>query len=390
MKPVSSRRNFLAAGLTLPAAASAARTSMPAPEPKPPAPAAPAAPELRYRTIGRTGMKVTSMGFGCMITSDGSVIERAADLGINYFDTARGYQGGNNERMVGAALKGKRNRVYISSKSHASGKQEALADLDKSLSELGTDHLDVWYLHAKSHPRQVTDELIDAQQTAKKAGKIRFAGVSTHGGQPDLMPWLAANAAMDVILTSYNFTMDPGMYKLIEDAKKGGKGIVAMKVMAGGFRRTKPGDKVYNTLKKEGAMVAALKWVLQNPNVDTTIPSMTDMDQLDDNLKAMAGAFTESEKQILAAHLDYIRPLYCRMCGQCDGLCPKGVPVPDVLRFLTYAEGYGQFGLGRERYLELPREVAAVRCGECSSCPIQCPNGVRVTERLIRAQELFA
>ncbi len=60
-----------------------------------------------------------------------------------------------------------------------------------------------------------------------------------------------------------------------------------MKVMAGGFRRAKEGDKLFETLKKPGAMLAALKWVLSNPNVDTTIPSMTDMDQLDENLKAM-------------------------------------------------------------------------------------------------------
>ena len=87
---MSSRRNFLAAGLALPAAASAARTPLPAPEPQ--RPAAPRGPGLRYRTLGKTGLKVTSVGFGCMITSDGSVVERAADLGINYFDTARGYR----------------------------------------------------------------------------------------------------------------------------------------------------------------------------------------------------------------------------------------------------------------------------------------------------------
>ena len=78
------------------------------------------------------------------------------------------------------------------------------------------------------------------------------------------------------------------------------------------------------------------------------------------------------------------------MCGSCEGVCPKGLPVSDMLRFLTYAEGYGQFSLGRESFLELPREIAAVRCGDCAECAVECPNGVRVSERLIRAQELFA
>jgi hypothetical protein len=78
------------------------------------------------------------------------------------------------------------------------------------------------------------------------------------------------------------------------------------------------------------------------------------------------------------------------MCGQCDGACAKGLPVADILRCLTYADGYGQFSLGRERFLELPAEVAQVRCDSCSTCTVDCPHGVRVSERLARAQELFA
>ena len=105
MKSSSSRRNFLAAGLALPAAASASRSAEQSSQPQPPARRLPAEPAFQYKTLGKTGLKVTTLGFGCMITSDGSVIERAADLGITYFDTARNYGGGNNERMVGAALK---------------------------------------------------------------------------------------------------------------------------------------------------------------------------------------------------------------------------------------------------------------------------------------------
>jgi aryl-alcohol dehydrogenase-like predicted oxidoreductase len=384
--PDSSRRNFLLAGLAAPAAASAARQSQPAPAPKTPV----ASTGLRHRVLGKTGLKVTSVGFGCMITSDASVIERAADIGITYFDTARGYQGGNNERMVGAALKGKRKSLVLSSKSHSGSKESALADLDTSLRELGTDYLDVWYLHAKSSPGEITDELIDAQQTAKKAGKIRFAGVSTHSGQAELIPALAKNPHIDVILTAYNFSMGQTLDPVIKAARQAGKGVVAMKVMAGGFRRVKPGDKLHETLKKDGAMLAALKWVLKNPDVDTTVPSMTDMDQLEENLQAMSGGFTKSDEALLARQLEYIAPLYCRMCGECDGSCAKGLPVADMLRCLTYADGYGQFSLARERFLELPAATAQVRCNLCPVCTVNCPHGVRVSERLARAQELFA
>jgi aryl-alcohol dehydrogenase-like predicted oxidoreductase len=383
-----SRRNFLATGLALPAAASVSRPSGQSSQAtfNPPA----SSPGFRYKILGKTGLKVTTVGFGCMITSDGSVVQRAADLGITYFDTARGYQSGNNERMVGAALKQKRKDITLSTKTGARTKDEALQHIDTSLRELGTDHVDIWYLHGKTSPGQVTDDLIEAQQAAKKAGKIRFAGVSTHGGQKDLLPFLAKNPNIDVILTTYNFTMEPFMDGVIEEAAKAGKGIVAMKVMAGGIRRLRPDDPNYKRLHSDGGMLAALKWVLRNPNVGTTVPSMTDMDQLDENLKATANPFSAADEKILSAHLEHIAPLYCRMCGECDGACRQGLPVADVLRFLTYADGYGQFALGRESFLRLPREQAAVKCGNCPGCTVECPYGVKVSERLIRAQELFA
>jgi len=397
MNRVASRRNFLAAGLALPAAASASRSTDQSPQP-PQAPPLrkeaplqpPSAPAFQYRTLGKTGLRVTTLGFGCMITSDGSVVERAADLGITYFDTARSYMGGNNERMVGAALKRKRKDLVLSTKTEGNNQDEALAQLDKSLTELGTDFVDIWYLHGKTTPAMVTDDLLEAQQIAKKAGKIRFAGVSTHGGQKDLLPWLAQNPHVDVILTTYNFTMEPFMNGVIEEAAKAGKGIVAMKVMAGGTRRGRPGDANFEKLRRDGALTAALKWVIRNSNVHTTIPSMTDADQLMDNLKAMSQPFGAADERILALHLDRIRPLYCRMCGECAGQCRQGLPVADVLRFLTYAEGYGQFGLGRERYLAMDAAHVSARCGNCSGCTIECPYGVRVAEEMTRAQELFA
>ncbi len=389
MSSSSSRRRFLAAGLALPAASSASRYEEQAAPRTPPKPA-PAGPVFTYRTLGKTGLKVTSVGFGCMITSDGSVVERAADLGITYFDTARGYQGGNNERMVGAALKRKRKDIVLSTKTHAGSGADALRDLDTSLKELGTDFVDIWYLHAKGAPSEVKDDLIEAQQTAKKAGKIRFAGVSTHGGQRELLPWLARNQNVDVVLTAYNFTMEPFMNAVIEEAEKAGKGIVAMKVMAGGTRRVQRTDPNYARLTREGAMLSALKWVVNNPRVHTTVPSMTDIEQLDENLKAMSSSFSDADRKILAAQMQRIGPLYCRMCGACDGQCRQGLPVADVLRFLTYADGYGQFGLGRERFRELDGSQASVKCSECPGCSVQCPYGVNVTGRLIRAQELFA
>jgi predicted aldo/keto reductase-like oxidoreductase len=410
MRPDLSRRDFLAAGLMLPAAGLPATDNLPLPPED--SQARPESVKLTYRALGRTGLKVTSLAFGCMTTPEPSVIRRAADLGINHFDTARGYQNGNNERMVGAALKDVRQKVILSSKSPAKTKAELLADLDTSLRELGTDYLDIWYLHMKNEPEQVSEDLLEAQRMAKQSGKIRFAGVSTHFNMDKMLAYLAKLGQTDVVLTTYNFAMrsvavamnanpdapKTDMTEAIRSARKAGLGIVAMKVMAGGVSRVQRGDRLYGAnsqalskrLRQTGVSVAAIKWALKNESVDTALVCMTDHDQLDENLRAMAEPYTEKDEHLLTARLARIGPSYCRMCGSCGGVCDKGIPVPDVLRFLTYAEDYGQFALARERFLEMPRAAKDVRCRDCTSCSFRCVYGVAVRDRLTRAQELLA
>jgi aryl-alcohol dehydrogenase-like predicted oxidoreductase len=381
-----SRRQFLVAGLALPVAAEAALESPPASRPAA-APETTVPPVIRKRTLGRTGLEVTEMGFGCMITSDASVITRAADLGVNYFDTARVYQSGNNERLVGAALKGHRKDIVLSTKAKGGTGEEVLAELDESLKQLGTDHVDIWYLHARSSAAEITDDLRAAQEKAREQGKIRFAGVSTHKGHAEVIP-AAIEKKLDVVLMSYNFTMGDQMEPLLAALHDAGLGVVAMKTQAGG--RSDEAKARYEKLTGNGGMLAALKWALRTPNVNTTVPSITDIAMLEENVKAMEAPFTPADQALLTARFEAIRPDYCSMCGECEGTCPKGLPVADVLRYLTYAEGYGQFALGRDNFLAMPGELQEVRCDDCTSCPVRCSKGVQVTRRLRRAQELLA
>ena len=195
-----------------------------------------------------------------------------------------------------------------------------------------------------------------------------------------------------MLLASYNFTMGNTIDDLLEQTRKAGIGVVGMKVFAGGFKpipAVANDPKVIAQLHREGAMLAALKWVMRNKHVDTTIPSITDLDQLDEDMRAMSVPFNAADEKALTAQLEYLRPRYCRMCNSCDGLCPQGLPVADVLRYLSYAEGYGEFPLAREQYLTLSEELRGVRCGDCAGCSIQCRNGVQVRDRMMRAQEMF-
>ena len=143
-------------------------------------------------------------------------------------------------------------------------------------------------------------------------------------------------------------------------------------------------------LSQAGVPVAAIKWALKNESVDTAMVCMTSQQQLDENLLVMAGPYTEKDERLLTTQLASIGTTYCRMCGSCGGTCAKGVPVPDVLRVLTYAEGYGQYALARGRFLEMARPARDVRCRDCVSCSFKCAYGVAVRDTVTRAQEILA
>jgi predicted aldo/keto reductase-like oxidoreductase len=184
----------------------------------------------------------------------------------------------------------------------------------------------------------------------------------------------------------------------IRAARQAGLGIVAMKVMAGGTSRVQRGDRVYGAdpqelrqrLSTPGVPAAAIRWALRNESVDTAIVCMTSHEELDEDVEAMAAPFGPEDERLLTAQLALIGPTYCRMCGACGGACEKGVRVPDVLRILTYADGYRQFPLARERFLELPPPARPAACAGCTTCSFRCAHGVAVRDGLTRAQDLLA
>jgi predicted aldo/keto reductase-like oxidoreductase len=248
--------------------------------------------------------------------------------------------------------------------------------------------VDVWLLHGKDTADLITDDLVEAQRKAKQAGKVRFIGMSTHA-LPTVVDRVI-EAKLEIVQAQYNFTSAPEWGPALEKLQKAGIGVVAMKVMAKarGGRRGEPAPP--QPVRPANFAPTALKWAIRNPIIATTVPSMTDIDQLEQNFAVMAQPFTAADQKILTARLEEISPYFCRMCGTCAGQCPKGLPVADMVRFVMYADGYGQYPLGRENFLRMSAEQQAVRCGECSNCVVKCPHGVTVSERMMRAQELFA
>jgi uncharacterized protein len=374
----SSRRKFLQAGLILPAAGFVASHI--------PAESSPAPAGVVYRTLGKTGLKVSGVGCGIGVEPDPAVLNRAVDLGVNYFDTGRMYSKGKSEEIMGAALKGKRNKIVMATKTDESTKAGIFKDMDDSLKALQTDHLDIWHLHSRDTPDTITDEAVEACETLKKQGKTRFIGVSAHDINA-VVDKIVKIGKFDVVQTTYSYPIGSHMRNAsIRKLHDAGIGVVAMKVIIAVAGFIPPKEL---RLKNEGPL-AAVKWALMNPAISTTVPYAKNIEELEMNFRAMTEPYTLQDEKMLYVRNEEIRPLYCRMCYECKGQCPKGVPVTDELRILAYNDFGGNFRQARQNFMSLPEEVRSVQCNDCASCAIQCPNGVEVRNRLIRAQSLLA
>jgi predicted aldo/keto reductase-like oxidoreductase len=375
-----SRRQFLQAGLALPAVglvSSSLESAFQTP------------PQVVYRTLGKTALKPSGVGFGIGFVPVTDVVARAIDMGINYFDTSRDY--GDSEKIFSGVIKGKRNKIIIATKSPSRKKDDILKDLDTSLQALGTDYIDIWHLHARDTPASIPDDALEAMVQCKKSGKARYLGFSCHDTN-NMVDFLIKSKVFDVMQTTFSFPIGTGFKAAaVEKLHNAGIGVIAMKVVVGltGLHLKALDNPPATSASKEGPLLG-IKWVLQHPAIGTTVPNMRTIPELEMNFRAMSEPYTPADEKNLYVLNESIRPYYCRMCYQCKGQCPKGMPVTDVLRFLAYNDFAGNYHQALANFRGLGKEIRDVRCSDCSTCTIKCPNGVHVQDRLIRAQELLA
>jgi len=187
------------------------------------------------RTLGRTGLRVSELGLGTIKIENPAVARRALDVGVNFVDTAACYQGGNSEEKLGRALKGVREKVIVATKWHTRGSTPAaklLESLDGSLKRLETDYIDLIQIHGATRAEQVeSDELWDAFLQAKRAGKVRFHGLSTHANQVDVVRSAIATKRYDAVLVSYNAMIAERIGPVLAEAAKADIGVIAMKAL---------------------------------------------------------------------------------------------------------------------------------------------------------------
>jgi len=392
------RREFLKKGLAgvcgaavIPGILNAGSAPAGSPSPASPSAAKGAVPSLPSRPLGKTGLSTPLISMGTAEAPTVEFIRQGYDAGIKLFFSATYYGHGNNERLVGQALKDlPRDSFVVGTVATAEGTNARGGTLPKdlkaesyvktaedSLKRFGLDFVDMLFLpFAEKREFIIFDPVLEAMATLKKQGKIRFAGIATHGGCDVALKAAADAKAYDVVMTSYNFKVQnkEAMAEALAYAAKAGVGILAFKTTAGGGR-DKSGAQPFDSN-------AALKWVLQNPNVSSIISGMSTVEEMRKNLE-MIKDLKLSEPELQHLELAARRPeqgLYCQQCRQCAAQCPADLDIPTLMRSYMYAYGYRNAAQAR-RTLDTV-EMNGDPCGTCATCRVSCASGFDVKGRI--------
>jgi hypothetical protein len=367
------------------------------------------APRVRRRvTLGRTGIEVPDVGFGSSrLSGDEAVVRHALARGITYFDTAESYTGGRSEETIGRALAGRREEVVLATKTHChpdTTAGELLRALEASLRRLRTDRVDLYLNHAVNDPARLRNPAWpEFVERARREGKLRFAGLSGHGGRlVECLDLALDEGLVDVVLVAHNFGQDPDFHerftrrldlvavqpdlpRVLRKARERGIGVVAMKTLRGArLNDMRPYEAGGATFAQ-----AALRWVLASGLADALVVTMESPAAVDEYLGASGQTrLARGDARLLARYEALHGASQCRYgCRSCEGSCPAGVPIADALRARMYAEDYGDLALARESL-----GTAAGPCLSCTArpCLSACPNGLPIAELTTRAATLLA
>jgi predicted aldo/keto reductase-like oxidoreductase len=352
------------------------------------------------RTLGRTGLRlpIVSMGTAYAV----NLVHSALAGGIRYIHTSSSYAERNHERLLGRVFRGRaRDSFVVATSPDLPYRDDPTGigsldigtttdvrlfeeSLDGSLQRLGLDGVDIYYLPSIGRRETAKHEpYLKAFEALKKAGKARFVGVTTHGHEPEVIRAAVEAGVWDVVLTSYNFRQShrEEVRAAIQHAADAGLGIVAMKTQAGVYWDASRTRKIN--------MKAALKWVLRNESVHTTIPAISNFDELREDLSVMEDpTLTPDERKDLGLGSELgLSGLYCQQCGECRPQCPAGLDIPTLMRGYMYAAGHQQPSKARFTLSGWTR--ADLTCRTCEHCDVRCALGFDVRSRALQMADLL-
>lgn len=333
---------------------------------------------MEYVTLGKTGLKISRMGFGGIpiqrIDAQGTkkLMTVMAEKGINYIDSARGYT--VSESFIGEGLEEIRDKFVLATKSMSRTKEAMAKDIDISLENFRTDYIDLYQVHNPSVEQleQVigADGALEALLEAKEAGKIGHIGLTAHSlevfEKALEMDWV------ETIMFPYNIVERQGE-ALIRRCREKNIGFIDMKPLAGGAI-------------EDGRL--ALRFICANPDVTVVIPGMYDVSEIEKNIEAVEDTtpLTGEELEGMEAVRKQLGTNFCRRCNYCQP-CTVGINISGCFLFQGYLDRYGLEDWARDRYATIP--VKAGACVECGECETRCPYNLPIREMLKKCAAAF-
>ena len=327
---------------------------------------------MNMATLGNTGLKVSAISFGGIpiqrsdAANTMAVVDELEKYGINYMDTARGYT--VSEEYLGNALKGRRERFILATKSMARSYEAMARDIDISLDNLQTDYIDVYQIH--NLPLKDFDQVFGpdgayrALAEAKAAGKIGHIGATAHS--LDALRLLVEEHAhpIETVMFPYNIVEMQGQ-EVLALAREKGIGTIAMKPMAGGNLDD------WNL---------ALRFIAASGVIDVAIPGMGSVEEVQRNAQVdLSAPLTQEELEQCQAIRHELGTRFCRRCGYCAP-CTVGIDIPSQFLMANYARRYGLGDWAVSRYQALAHHAG--ECVGCGACESRCPYELPIREML--------
>jgi len=335
---------------------------------------------MQYVRLGKTGLNVSPVSFGGIPIQRGTaedtkaVVDKMEELGINYIDTARGYT--VSEEYLGAALRGRRERFILATKSMVRDYAGMKKEVETSLEKLETEYIDLYQIHniktADFEKVFGDDGAYKALVEARQEGKIGHIGITAHSID-DLKRIISEHAhQIETIMFPYNLVEVQGE-EALKEAKAKDIGTIAMKPLAGGNLED---------------WRLALRFVALSGTCDISIPGMGDVEEVEKNASVCGdlSPLTEEEWIEIRRLRDELGNQFCRRCGYCAP-CTVGIDIPTNFVFANYLRKYGLADWARDRYASL--KVNASACIECGVCEERCPYDLPIIEMLKKVEADF-
>ncbi|MBR2948954.1 MAG: aldo/keto reductase [Lachnospiraceae bacterium] len=375
---------------------------------------------MNYREFGKTGEKISALGFGCMrfpeYQEDGkwfvdqektdAMVRRAYELGVNYFDTAPFYCNQNSEEALGKAVKPFRDKILLSTKCPADKAKDPAGYrrfLEQSLRRLDTDHVDFyhfWGTNKKDFDENIVAAgLLDEARKVKEEGLIRHISFSFHD-DPSSIKYIidtaiAHGVPMESMLCQYNL-LDRSNEEMISYAHEMGLGTVAMGPVGGG-RLSAPTD-LYTKLTGKPAIATyelAFKFCLGHPGLSCALSGMQTIEMVEQNAAIASSdtVLTEAEWQQLGESMEQLKKfndLYCTGCKYCQP-CPAEIDIPKIFNLYTYYNVYGLKDHAINTYAKYKADggKTIADCLNCGKCEKACPQHLKIRQDLERVDKIL-